>query len=83
MEGGAGDGGGNGTADWWKTRAAPNDYAFGLAEESLQGHPVAYLHPVVQPARSFGAFGQVIAAQDYRGKRIRFSTALKVSDVTG
>jgi hypothetical protein len=62
-----------GLQHWWKTGAAPDDYAFGLAEESFQGQPVAYLRSVVQPARTFGAFGQVIPTEDYRGKRIRFS----------
>jgi hypothetical protein len=44
---------------------------------------VAYLRSIAEPARSFGAFCQTIAAEDYRGKRIRFSAALKVSEVTG
>jgi hypothetical protein len=68
---------------WWKTGAAPNDYEFGLAEETFQGQPVAPLRSIAQPARSFGAFCQTIAAEDYRGKRIRFSAALKANNVTG
>jgi hypothetical protein len=72
-----------GLQHWWKTGAAPNDYAFGLAEESFQGQPVAFCARSCSQPRSFGAFGQVIAAEDYRGKRIRFSAALKVSDATG
>jgi hypothetical protein len=64
---------------WWKTGAAPNDYEFGLAEDTFQGQPVAYLRSIVQPVRSFGAFCQTIAAEDYRGKRIRFSAALKAT----
>ena len=66
-----------GLMHWWKTGAAPNDYEFGLAEESFQGQPVAYLRSIVQQARSFGAFCQTIAAEDYRGKRIRFSAAIQ------
>jgi hypothetical protein len=66
---------------WWKTGAAPNDYEFGLAEETFQGQPVASLRSIVQPARSFGAFCQTIAAEDYRGTRIRFSAALKATNV--
>ena len=66
-----------GLQHWWKTGAAPNDYEFGLAEESFEGQPVAYLRSIVQQARSFGAFCQTIAAEDYRGKRIRFSAALR------
>jgi hypothetical protein len=71
-----------GLQHWWKTGAAPNDYEFGLAEERFQGQPVAYLRSIVQPARSFGAFCQVIAAEDYRGKRIRFSATLKANNLT-
>jgi hypothetical protein len=72
-----------GLMHWWKTGAAPDDYEFGLAEETLEGQPVAYLRSIAQPARSFGAFCQTIAAEDYRGKRIRFSAALKANNVTG
>jgi hypothetical protein len=71
-----------GLKHWWKTGAAPNDYEFGLAHETFQGQPVAYLRSIVQPVRSFAAFCQTIAAEDYRGKRIRFSAALKAKDVT-
>jgi hypothetical protein len=67
----------------WKTGAAPDDYEFGLAEDTFEGQPVAYLRSIAQPARSFGAFCQTIAAEDYRGKRIRFSAALKATNVTG
>jgi hypothetical protein len=40
-----------GLTHWWKTGAAPNDYAFGLAEETLEGQRVAYLRSIVHPAR--------------------------------
>jgi hypothetical protein len=71
-----------GLKHWWKTGAAPNDYEFGLSDESFEGQPVAYLRSIVQQARSFGAFCQTIAAEDYRGKRIQFSAALKANNVT-
>ena len=71
-----------GLKHWWKTGVAPNDYAFGLAQETLQGQRVAYLRSTVQPARRFGAFCQTIAAEDYRGKRIQFSAALKANNLT-
>ena len=32
-----------GLTHWWKTGAAPNDYEFGLAEETFQGQPAASL----------------------------------------
>ena len=82
MEGGEQEVMAMGLQHWWKTGAAPNDYQFGLAEESFEGQPVAYLRSIVQPARSFGAFCQTIAAEHYRGKRIRFSAALKANNVT-
>jgi hypothetical protein len=71
-----------GLQHWWKTGAAPNDYEFGLAEDTFEGQRVAYLRSIVQPVRSFGAFCQTIAAEDYRGKRVRFSAALKANNVT-
>jgi hypothetical protein len=71
-----------GLKHWWKTGAAPNDYEFGLAHETFEGQRVAYLRSIVQPVRSFAAFCQTIAAEDYRGKRVRFSAALKATNVT-
>ena len=71
-----------GLQHWWKTGAAPHDYEFSLAQERFEGQPVASLRSIVQRARSFGAFCQTIAAEDYRGKRIRFSAALKATNVT-
>ena len=47
-----------GLMHWWKTGAASNDYEFGLAEESYEGQPVAYLRSIVQQAHSFGVFCQ-------------------------
>jgi hypothetical protein len=42
-----------GLKHWWKTGAAPNDYEFGLAEDTFQGQPVAPLRSIVhQPAAS-------------------------------
>jgi hypothetical protein len=70
-----------GLKHWWKTGAAPNDYEFGLAHETFEGQPVAYLRSIVRPVRSFAAFCQTIAAEDYRGKRIRFSAALKANAI--
>ena len=72
-----------GLKHWWTTGAAPDNYEFGLAEETFEGQPVACLRSIAQPARSFGAFCQTIAAEDYRGKRVRFSAALKANNVTG
>ena len=42
-----------GLQHWWKTGAAPNDYEFGLAEDTFQGQPVASLRSIVnKPAAS-------------------------------
>jgi hypothetical protein len=74
-----------GLKNWWKTGAAPNDYESGLAEETFQGQRVASLRSIVhQPAASArSARRSPIAAEDYRGRRIRFSAALKANNVTG
>ena len=63
-------------------RVAPSDYEFGLAEGTFEGRRVASLRSTVKPAHDFGACRQEIAADDYRGKRIRFAAALKAVDVT-
>jgi RNA polymerase sigma factor (sigma-70 family) len=63
-------------------RVAPSDYEFGLAEGTFEGRRVASLRSTVKPARDFGACRQEIAADDYRGKRIRFAAALKAVEVT-
>jgi RNA polymerase sigma factor (sigma-70 family) len=63
-------------------RVAPSDYEFGLAEGTFEGRRVASLRSTVKPVRDFGACRQEIAADDYRGKRIRFAAALKAVDVT-
>ena len=63
-------------------RVAPSDYEFGLAEGTFEGQRVASLRSTVKPVRDFGACRQEIAADDYRGKRIRFAAALKAVDVT-
>jgi RNA polymerase sigma factor (sigma-70 family) len=63
-------------------RVAPSDYEFGLAEGTFEGRRVASLRSTVKPARDFGACRQEIAADDYRGKRVRFAAALKAVDVT-
>jgi RNA polymerase sigma factor (sigma-70 family) len=63
-------------------RVAPSDYEFGLAEGTFEGRRVASLRSTVKPARDFGACRQEIAADDYRGKRVRFAAALKAVDLT-
>ena len=73
----------DGTQALVEDRGRPYDYEFALAQDTFQGQLVAFLRSIVQPARSFGAFCQTIAAEDYRGKRIRFSAVLKANDVTG
>jgi hypothetical protein len=35
-----------GLQHWWKTGAAPNDYEFGLAEESFEGRAPSFCESV-------------------------------------
>ena len=63
-------------------RVAPRDCEFGLAEGTFDGRRVASLRSTVKPVRDFEACRQEIAADDYRGKRIRFAAALKAVEVT-
>ena len=72
-----------GLKHWSMTGAAPADYEMGTADETFEGEPAAYLRSTVKPANAFGAFAQTIAADEYRAKRVRFSGALKSSEVTG
>jgi hypothetical protein len=72
-----------GLKHWRMTGDAPDDYEFGLAEETFEGRRVARLRSTVTPTRGFGACCPVIAADHYRDRRIRFAAALKAVEVTG
>ena len=69
---------------WYLSGSHPGDYEHGIAEdEKHEGHRVAYLRSHVEAASGFGTLMQMVAAEEFRGKRIRFSGALKAKDVEG
>jgi hypothetical protein len=53
---------------WFMSGTKPEDYEQGIvAGEKLDGHNVAYLRSVVDPADGFGTLMQAIEATHYRG----------------
>lgn len=67
---------------WMMTGAAPHDYELGLDGERHEGARVALLRAQVERPQGFGGICQVISADDYRGRRVRFAARLRASDVT-
>ena len=69
---------------WFMAGSHPGDYEHGILEdEKHDGHRVAYLRSRVAHAAGFGTLMQMVAAEEHRGRRIRFSGALKATDVEG
>jgi RNA polymerase sigma factor (sigma-70 family) len=68
---------------WTMTGAAPHDYELVLADELHEGGRVAVLRSKVKSPRDFGAICQVISAEDYRSRRIRFSARMRAVNVGG
>jgi RNA polymerase sigma factor (sigma-70 family) len=72
-----------GLRHWGMLSAETGSHEIGLAGEAFEGRPVAYLRSTGEPAESFGLLFQGIAADDYRGRRVRLSAALRANGVTG
>ena len=81
MEGGAG-GDGDGTAALVEDRGRPQRLRVRPRRGAVRGTAGGLSALDRATSRSFGAFCQTIAAEDYRGKRIRFSATLKANDLT-
>lgn len=69
---------------WIKTGSAPREYEHGISpDERLDGRRIAFLRCTAEKPSGFGAVMQMIAADHYRGKRIRFSGSLRLQDASG
>ncbi|QSQ19683.1 AraC family transcriptional regulator [Pyxidicoccus parkwayensis] len=69
---------------WYVTESAPKRYEAGVDTGSTcEGSRSAYLRSLTTDATGYGTFMQVFGAQDYRGKRLRFSAMTRIKDVDG
>ncbi len=69
---------------WFMSGSHPGDYDHGIADdEKHDGHAVAYIRSRLEHPAGFGTLMQMIAAEEYRGKRMRFSGAVRSIDVAG
>lgn len=69
---------------WFKSGAAPADYETGVdPKESANGSPSGYIRSLTSRTDSFGTLMQEVDATAYRGRRLRFSAAVKSRDVIG
>ncbi|MGE6761132.1 AraC family transcriptional regulator [Corallococcus interemptor] len=69
---------------WYVTESAPQHYEAGVDEASpCEGTRSAFLRSRTQATDSFGTFMQAFSARDFRGKRLRFSAAVRHQDVKG
>ncbi|MBU8894269.1 AraC family transcriptional regulator [Corallococcus sp. H22C18031201] len=69
---------------WYVTESAPQHYEASVETSSpCEGSRSAVLHSRTKNANGYGTFMQAFGAQDFRGKRLRFSANMRVSDVQG
>jgi hypothetical protein len=69
---------------WYVTESAPKRYEAGVDSNSpCEGTRSAYLRSLTEDENGYGTFMQAFGAQDFRGKRLRFSAAVRIKDVDG
>jgi hypothetical protein len=69
---------------WFVTQSAPNLYEAGVDTSSpCEGIRSAFLRSRTDASTGYGTFMQAFGAQDFRGKRLRFSAMVRVKDVDG
>ena len=66
---------------WYLAGSKPQAYQSGVDNTQHDGHRVAYLKSVVPAPEGFGTLMQDFRADDYAGKRVRFSAMLKADNV--
>ena len=66
---------------WYLAGSKPQDYQTGVNDAQYNGHRVAYLRSVAAAPTGFGTLMQDFRADDYAGKRVRFSAMLKTENV--
>ncbi len=69
---------------WYVTESAPKRYEAGVDNASTcEGSRSAFLRSLTPDENGYGTFMQAFGAQDFRGKRLRFSASLRIKDVEG
>ncbi len=69
---------------WFVTQSAPNLYDAGVDTSApCEGLRSAFLRSHSETSTGYGTFMQAFGAHDFRGKRLRFSAAVRVKDVDG
>ncbi|HEY2819484.1 MAG TPA: hypothetical protein VGJ06_00475 [Candidatus Acidoferrum sp.] len=66
---------------WYLAGSKPQDYQTGVNDAQYNGHRVAYLQSLTAAPNVFGTLMQDFRADDYAGKRVRFSAMLKAESV--
>lgn len=67
---------------WFRAGSRPNSYEVGTDSDVVkQGKSSAYIKSVDAKVEGFGTLMQVIAADDYRGKRVRLTGYVKSESV--
>lgn len=66
---------------WFMAGTRPQDYECGL--EEVEGRRAAFIRSVVRRAPEFGTVMQMILAEEYVGKRVRFSADVRSLDIRG
>jgi hypothetical protein len=66
---------------WYLAGSKPQDYQTGVNDALYNGHRVAFLQSVATAPSGFGTLMQDFRADDYAGKRVRFSAMLKAENV--
>jgi hypothetical protein len=68
---------------WYQAGTNPDDYVMSVDPKGGRtGGPCAFIRAKTPEARTFGTLMQTFAADEYRGKRLRLSAAVKAADVT-
>jgi hypothetical protein len=66
---------------WYLAGSKPQDYQTGVNDAQYNGHRVAFLQSVAATPNGFGTLMQDFRADEYTGKRVRFSAMLKTKNV--
>ncbi len=76
--------GGRRVKSWRLAGSHPNDYEHGIAHgQAHEGRRVVFVRCVVGEPSGFGTLMQMCDADDYLGKRVRFSGSVRSTDVSG
>ncbi|WP_164007287.1 AraC family transcriptional regulator [Pyxidicoccus trucidator] len=69
---------------WYVTESAPKRYEAAVdTTATCEGTRSASLRSLTSDENGYGTFMQAFGAQDFRGKRLRFSAAVRAKDVDG